>query len=159
MDTNMIKEKKRPKKAIYALTAIFVMETAALLYFNSSTSIPTKLLEENYLVDRQNDFVNTELDRIGQQKKEHQYPVEALSALLTFKPQSCGFQTINIGDYPSGAWIKLLIRSTDPAAINSYVDNLSANDFFKNISIENLKMDAAGITTATVVIRKGDVKQ
>jgi Tfp pilus assembly protein PilN len=158
MDTNMTKEKKRPKKAIYVLTAILVMETAALLYFNS-IFIPTKLLDEYNLADKQIDLVNTELDRIGQQKKEHQYPVEALSALLTFKPQSCGFQTINIGDYPSGAWIRLLVRSTDPAAINSYVDNLSANDFFKNISIENLKMDAAGITTATVVIRKGDVKQ
>lgn len=158
MDTNITKEKKKPKKAIYGLMAILAMETVTMLYFNS-ISIPAKLLDEYNLADKQIDSVNTELGRIVQQKKEHQYPVEALSALLTFKPQSCGFQAINIGDYPNGDWIRLLVRSTDPAAINSYVDNLSANDFFKNISIENLKMDAAGTTTATVIIRKGDVKQ
>ena len=140
------------KKAAIAAAAIFLAETGLIFYYGS-VSVPDNLANEYQLAEPQMPLVDTEIDRINLQATEHQYPVEVLSALLSVKPQDCAFKTITIGDYINGDWIRLSIQSSNPASIQSYADSLAANDFFKEISLTDLKA-GAGIATADIVIRK-----
>lgn len=149
-------KKRKPKKILYAMRVVLTCETAAAVYFGMA-SLPQNLVDQEQQVDKQENLVDTEIKRIDLQHNEHQYPVEALSALLTFKPQNCGFNSITIGEYPNGDWIKIAISSTDAASINGYTDSLSANDFFKNLTVSNLQTTPTG-ATAEIVIKKGDGK-
>ena len=140
------------KKAAIAATAIFLAETGLIFYYGR-VSVSDNLAAEYNLAEPQMAMVDTEIDRINLQANEHQYPVEVLSAILSAKPEDCSFKKITIGDYLNGDWIQLSIQSSNPASIQSYTDSIQANDFFKNISLNNLKA-GAGIATADIVIRK-----
>ena len=128
----------------------------ALFFWRISEAEPRLPEQEYEMVVAQAAQVETELSRIGLQREENQYPVEAMSALLTFKPQNVGFVRVSIGEHGNGVYVQMVLRSDDQQAIRNYVESLSGNDFFRNICITSLRQDGQAVTAEVVARREAD---
>jgi len=128
----------------------------ALIFWRISEAEPRLPEQEYEMAAAQAVQVETELSRIGLQREENQYPVEAMSALLTFKPHNVGFVRVSIGEHGNGVYVQMVLRSNDQQAIRNYVESLSGNDFFRNICITSLRQDGQAVTAEVVARREAD---
>ena len=128
----------------------------ALIFWRISEAEPRLPEQEYEMAAAQAVQVETELSRIGLQREENQYPVEAMSALLTFKPHNVGFVRVSIGEHGNGVYVQMVLRSNDQQAIRNYVESLSGNDFFRNICITSLRLDGQAVTAEVVARREAD---
>ena len=133
--------------------AAFCIEMALTGYYHLSDMVPPKLQQEFDQADSQMPLVNTEIQRLNAYQKEHQYPYEAMAAMLAVKPDDVIFRNLTIGEYPDGSWMHFDLEAKDLNGIQAYVGTLAANDFFKEIQVTGTE-EQQGTTVAHVVIKK-----
>ncbi|MEN6623286.1 MAG: hypothetical protein ABFD50_17290 [Smithella sp.] len=156
--------KKYSKILCGALSAILALQLAGILYFNSIV-IPTALQTDYDKAQSQMETVKKETELIKSSKTEHQYPIEALTGLLSNRPQNLGFTSIEIGRKGATAgkeqdkkWITFIAKSNDPMVFRDYATQLGDNFLFRGINISQISTDTSGLKSATVFIGKGTVR-
>lgn len=119
---------------------------------------PELPINEYHYATQEQEQVETEIHRLNLQRVENQHPLEAMSTLLTFKPQNVNFVKVSIGDLGDGDYVHMDLRAQNREAVQNYIDSLAAYEPFREIHITEIKQNATGVT-AQVVVPKGAEKE
>lgn len=142
---------RRWRRICQALGGLLIFEVAALVWLYAT--VPQLPVAEHDLAKAQQEQVETELGRLQLARQEDEHPVEAMSAMLTFKPQNVGLVKVSIGKQGNGDYLCMMLQSDSEQAVRDYVASLSANDFFRTMRIANIQAEN-GSCTAEVVARR-----
>jgi len=101
--------------------------------------------------------MDAELAVIELAGKEHQYPMEAMEALVQNKPNGLGFLSVDIGGKSGGdTWITLKVAAKDPMMIQQYASALSGSEMFKNVVVSSISSSGISVKTADLAMAKGE---
>ena len=120
--------------------AILASEIVSCLYF-SSICIPFNLQQSFRQAKEETALAEIELSCMESWKTEHQYPYEALSALLYAKSENVSFHHLQIGDFGEGAWIRAEIAGKDAATLDAYLSSLESSSFLQ-VQIKDRRTDS-----------------
>lgn len=147
------------KTLIGVLLVSLAIEGGGILYF-SSIQIPEKLQNDHDRANSSIAMVKKELEIIKQGKLEHQYPLEALAALIEAKPRDLGFAHIEFGRAGGAGkqWITLNAVAADPMQLREYTARLAENSLFGGANIQQISTEnRSGQKTATIEIGRGKI--
>ena len=137
-----------------------VAETAGILAISSNNEIPSSLRADYAAAKETMKEMDTEIEVIDLAGKEHQYPIEAMEALVQNKPNGLGFISVDIGgNGAKDTWIKMKVAAKDPMMIQQYATALSNNAMFKNVVVSSIASAGGGsedIKTADIALAKGE---
>lgn len=138
------------KSLIPKLLPVLLAMEAALFAYYEIVDIPKSLQEEFDQMEAQEAGVNAELHALDAFREEHIYAYEALAAMLAVKPAAIRFGALNFG---SGTWLRFELMSPQASEIDSYIQTLAANDWFRSIHIVS-RTRQGGMEIALVEIRR-----
>ncbi|WP_333595557.1 hypothetical protein [Anaerospora hongkongensis] len=152
-------------KALCLLLGICLLLEVAGIFFYASFTIPEALQQQYDQAQSQLPAIKKEMDIIKLSKSEHQYPIEALQALLKEQPQTMHFSSIEIGKkgVTSGSegdkkWITFTAKGPDPIIFRDYSVQLREQAIFRGVDVSMISTDSSGLKSATVYIGKGIVR-
>ena len=139
-----------------AIVVLMLLIGEILILWRMCASAPYLPEAEYQRAEAQSEQLRKEMDSLDAYGREAQYPVEAMSALLTFKPQNVGFIKVSIGRHGNGddAYARMTLKADSEQSLRNYLESLSVNDFFKRISIEKLEQVQGGVIAEVVVRRE-----
>lgn len=163
LDSRFAQMKKKTlqysKTLIGVLLVALAIEGGGILYL-SSIQIPEKLQSEYDHANVKIAMVKKELEIIKQGKLEHQYPLEALTALIEAKPKDVGFIHLELGRAGGAGkqWITLNLAAADPMQFREYAARLAENPLFGGANIQQISTEnRSGQKTATIEIGRGKI--
>jgi len=134
-----------------------IAETIGIFAMNSSTEIPASLKTDYASAQKTMKDMDAELAVIELAGKEHQYPMEAMEALVQNKPNGLGFLSVDIGGKSGGdTWITLKVAAKDPMMIQQYASALSGSEMFKNVVVSSISSSGISVKTADLAMAKGE---
>lgn len=148
---------------IGALSVALVAEIVGI-FAMSSVEVPPSLQKDYAAAQASSQEIDNELAVIELAGKEHEYPIEVMSALTQAKPAGLGFVNVDIGSSVTGSkdtWIKLKVVAADPLLFQQFAGALSRNDMFSNVNIAQIGASGgnAAVKTADITIGKKDAQQ
>lgn len=142
---------------IAVLGVVCIAETIGIFAMNSSMEIPPSLKTDYASAQKSMKDMDTELAVIELAGKEHQYPMEAMEALVQNKPNGLGFLSVDIGGKGAGdTWITMKVAAKDPMMIQQYASALSGSEMFKNVVVSSISSSGISIKTADLAMAKGE---
>lgn len=142
---------------IAVLGVVCIAETIGIFAMNSSMEIPPSLKTDYASAQKSMKDMDTELAVIELAGKEHQYPMEAMEALVQNKPNGLGFLSVDIGGKGAGdTWITMKVVAKDPMMIQQYASALSGSEMFKNVVVSSISSSGISIKTADLAMAKGE---
>ena len=144
--------------AITVLGVACVAETVGIFAMSNSTEIPPSLKADYASAQKSMKEMDTELAVIELAGKEHQYPLEAMEALVQNKPNGLGFVSVDIGGKGTGdTWITMKVAAKDPMMIQQYATALSGSEMFKNVVVSSISSNGnTDVKTADIAMSKGE---
>lgn len=136
-----------------------IAETVGIFAMSSSTEIPPSLKTDYASAQKSMKEMDTELAVIELAGKEHQYPIEAMEALVQNKPNGLGFISLDIGgkDGAGDTWITMKVAAKDPMMIQQYATALSSSEMFKNVVVSSITSNGlSSVKTADIAMSKGE---
>ena len=142
---------------IAVLGVVCIAETIGIFAMNSSMEIPPSLKTDYASAQKSMKDMDTELAVIELAGKEHQYPMEAMEALVQNTPNGRGFLSVDIGGKGAGdTWITMKVAAKDPMMIQQYASALSGSEMFKNVVVSSISSSGISIKTADLAMAKGE---
>lgn len=153
--------KKYSRIAIMCLIGISLVELVGVIYYGN-IEIPDKLQADYDQAQAKIKDIDAEINLVKTAKAEHEYPMEALTELITQKPQALGFRSIAIGSggqskEDKSKWVECVVQTADPLVFRDYANVLSVDEMFKGVNINQISSNA-GVKIATIYIGKGKVE-
>jgi len=153
--------KKWLKIASVFLFVAFVAEIIGTIHYSGIKIAPE--LKRDYEQAQASADVDKELDILKKAKEEHQYPVEAVTALVLAKPQGVGLTELTIGQ-SKDVWISLTAISGDAMAFRDYAGALNQGTYsslFTNVDVKQIDTDmsnASNFKKAQLTAGRGNIQ-
>jgi hypothetical protein len=147
--------KKWLKVASIFLFVAFAAEIFGTVHYSGIKISPA--LQQDYDQAQASADVDKELEILNKAKAEHQYPAEAITALVLSKPQGVGLTELTIGK-SKDVWISLAAVSGDAMAFRDYAGALKQG-FFTNVDVKQIDTDTtSNFKKAQLTAGRGDIQ-